>query len=72
VENKQYYIKIPTSVRVEYDKQNDTLYVYFNTEEIADEEVLDEEGGTVLGFRDGRLILIQINKFSEKINSLIL
>ncbi|MEM4481136.1 MAG: DUF2283 domain-containing protein [Desulfurococcaceae archaeon] len=71
MEERNYAVKMPTSVEVEYDRQNDILYIYFG-EEGADEEVLSEDGNVALGFKDGRLSFIMIMKFSEKIDSYIL
>lgn len=72
MEEKQYYVKTPVNIDLMYDKQNDTLYIYFNSEEMPEEEVLSEDGDVVLGFKEGKLIVIQITKFSEKIGSYIL
>jgi uncharacterized protein YuzE len=69
---KQYIINVPISVEVEYDRQKDTLYIYFNRDEIPDEEWLSEDGDVVLGFKESRLIVIQIMRFSEKIEGYIL
>ena len=69
---KQYIINVPTSVEVEYDRQKDTLYIYFNRDEIPDEEWLSEDGDVVLGFKESRLVVIQIMRFSEKIEGYIL
>ncbi|MEM0001506.1 MAG: DUF2283 domain-containing protein [Desulfurococcaceae archaeon] len=72
MEEKQYYVKTPVNIDLMYDKQNDTLYIYFNSEEMPEEEVLSEDGDVILGFKEGKLIVIQITKFSEKIGSYIL
>jgi uncharacterized protein YuzE len=69
---KQYIINVPISVEVEYDRQKDTLYIYFNRDEIPDEEWLSEDGDVVLGFKESRLVVIQIMRFSEKIEGYIL
>lgn len=72
MDEKQYHVKIPINIDLIYDKQNDTLYIYFDPEEMPEEEVLSEDGDVVLGFKEGKLIVIQITKFSEKIGSYIL
>jgi uncharacterized protein YuzE len=69
---KQYIINVPISVEVEYDRQKDTLYIYFNRDEIPDEEWLSEDGDVVLGFKGSKLVVIQIMRFSEKIEGYIL
>ncbi|MCC6041839.1 MAG: DUF2283 domain-containing protein [Desulfurococcaceae archaeon] len=69
---KQYIINVPISVEVEYDRQKDTLYIYFNRDEIPDEEWLSEDGDVVLGFKESKLVVIQIMRFSEKIEGYIL
>jgi uncharacterized protein YuzE len=69
---KQYIINVPISVEVEYDRQKDTLYIYFNRDEIPDEEWLSEDGDVVLGFKESKLVVIQILRFSEKIEGYIL
>jgi uncharacterized protein YuzE len=69
---KQYIINVPTSVEVEYDRQKDTLYIYFSRNDVPDEEWLSEDGDVVLGFKESRLVVIQIMRFSEKIEGYIL
>lgn len=71
MEGKNYTLKLPATINLEYDRQNDILYIYFNGEEV-DEEVLSEDGDVALGFKGGRLSFIMIMKFSEKIGSYIL
>jgi uncharacterized protein YuzE len=70
--SKQYIINVPISVEVEYDRQKDTLYIYFNRNDVPDEEWLSEDGDVVLGFKESRLVVIQIMRFSEKIEGYIL
>lgn len=72
MEEKGYFVKIPVNVELEYDKQNDILYIYFDEEKVADEEMLSEDGNVILGFRENRLVIIQIMKFSEVIGGYIL
>jgi uncharacterized protein YuzE len=69
---KQYIINVPTSVEVEYDRQKDTLYIYFSRNDVPDEEWLSEDGDVVLGFKESRLVVIQIMRFSGKIEGYIL
>lgn len=69
---KHYYVKTPVNIELVYDKQNDTLYVYFNSEDTPEEEILSEDGDVALGFKEGKLIVIQITRFSEKIGGYIL
>lgn len=72
MEEKHYYVKTPVNIELVYDKQNDTLYVYFNSEDTPEEEILSEDGDIALGFKEGKLIVIQITRFSEKIGGYIL
>ncbi|MEM0003731.1 MAG: DUF2283 domain-containing protein [Desulfurococcaceae archaeon] len=72
MEEKHYYVKTPVNIELVYDKQNDTLYVYFNSEDTPEEEILSEDGDVALGFKEGKLIVIQITRFSEKIGGYIL
>jgi uncharacterized protein YuzE len=72
LEEKHYYVKTPVNIELVYDKQNDTLYVYFNSEDTPEEEILSEDGDVALGFKEGKLIVIQITRFSEKIGGYIL
>lgn len=69
---KTLYVKTPLSINVEYDRQNDILYVYFNREEEATEEILDENGESIMGYNGEKLVYIMILKFSEKINGYII
>ncbi|QOR95097.1 DUF2283 domain-containing protein [Thermosphaera chiliense] len=58
---------------IEYDKQNDILYLNFATEiGDADEEVLSEDGDVVFRLKEGRLVSIMVLNFSEKIGAAIL
>ncbi len=69
---KKYFIENPGSVWIEYDKQNDILYLNFATEiGDADEEVLSEDGDVVFRLKEGRLISIMVLNFSEKIGAAI-
>jgi Protein of unknown function (DUF2283). len=63
---KTLLCKTPVNIELVYDKQNDTLYVYFNSEDTPEEEILSEDGDVALGFKEGKLIVIQITRFSEK------
>ncbi|WP_448578109.1 DUF2283 domain-containing protein [Thermosphaera sp.] len=69
---KKYFIENPGSVWIEYDKQNDILYLNFAAEiGDADEEVLSEDGDVVFRLKEGRLISIMVLNFSEKIGAAI-
>lgn len=72
MEKKPYTVKVPANVELEYDRQNDILYIYFDNERVADEEILSEEGDVALGFKDGRLVFVEIMRFSDKIEGFIL
>lgn len=69
---KLYYVKVPTNVELEYDRQNDILYIYLDQAEEVEEEVLSEDGDVAFGFKDGKLVFIQIMKFGDKIGGFIL
>jgi len=49
---------------IEYDRQNDILYINFGSEE-ADESVLIDDD-IVVGIKDGRLVGITIYSFSRR------
>ena len=69
---REYRVRVPSSIEVEYDRQNDILYLYLEPGETPEEELLSEEGDIVLGFKEGRLVVIEVHKFSEKIGGYII
>jgi uncharacterized protein YuzE len=70
---KKYFIENLGNVWIEYDRQNDILYLYFTTEiGDADEEVLSEDGDVVFRLKEGRLISVMVLNFSEKIGGTII
>ncbi|MEM0247113.1 MAG: DUF2283 domain-containing protein [Desulfurococcaceae archaeon] len=72
LEERLYTVKVPANIELEYDRQNDILYIYFGDERVADEEVLSEDGDIALGFKDGKLVFLEIMRFSDKIGGFIL
>jgi hypothetical protein len=70
---KKYFIENLGNVWIEYDRQNDILYLHFATEiGDADEEVLSEDGDVVFRLKEGRLISVMVLNFSEKIGGTII
>jgi len=70
---RKYFIENLGNMWIEYDKQNDILYLNFATEiGDADEEVLSEDGDVVFRLKEGRLVSIMVLNFSEKIGAAIL
>jgi len=69
---REYRVRVPSSIEVEYDRQNDILYIYLEPGETPEEELLSEEGDIALGFKEGRLVVIEVHKFSEKIGGYII
>lgn len=67
---REYRVRVPSSIEVEYDRQNDILYI--EPGETPEEELLSEEGDIALGFKEGRLVVIEVHKFSEKIGGYII
>jgi uncharacterized protein YuzE len=49
---------------IEYDKQNDILYINFGTEE-ADESVMIDDD-VIVRMREGKLVGIVVNNFSKR------
>lgn len=64
---RQYVVKITENIEVNYDKQSDILYIYFNPDEQPDEEILGGNSDIVLGFKDKTLVVIQILGLKNKI-----
>lgn len=70
---RKYFIENLGNMWIEYDKQNDILYLNFTAETgDADEEVLSEDGNVVFRLKEGRLVSIMVLNFSEKIGAAIL
>jgi len=70
---KKYFVENIGNAWIEYDRQNDILYINFTDETSdADEEVLSEDGDVVFRLKEGRLISLMILNFSEKIGATIL
>jgi len=70
---KKYFIENLGNVWIEYDRQNDILYLHFAAEVgDADEEVLSEDGDVVFRLKEGRLISVMVLNFSEKIGGTII
>jgi len=66
-EKEEYKLGSIEDLWLEYDRQNDVLYLNFSANvEDADEEVLVGED-VVLRIKDGRVISIMIMKFLEKL-----
>jgi len=66
-EKGEYKLGNVEDLWLEYDRQNDVLYLNFTANvEDADEEVLVGED-VVLRIKDGRVISIMIMKFLEKL-----
>ncbi|WFO75430.1 DUF2283 domain-containing protein [Desulfurococcaceae archaeon MEX13E-LK6-19] len=65
-QEKEYRIKDLDKIWIEYDKQNDILYINFGYDiEDADEEFLSGED-IIVRIKDGRVVSITIMNFSEK------
>lgn len=70
---KEYSIGELGDVWLDYDRQNDILYINFGeTPEEADEEVLSEDGDIAFRIKEGRIVSIMIMRFSEKIGVTII
>ena len=62
----EYKIRDLDKIWVEYDKQNDILYINFGYDiEDADEEILSGED-IIIWIKEGRVVSITIMNFSEK------
>lgn len=66
-EGKTYKISDLDKIWMEYDRQNDILYINFGYDiEDADEEFLSGDGDIVVRIKDGRVVSIMIMNFSGK------
>ncbi len=71
-ETKMYSIKDLDKIWIEYDKQNDILYINFGYDiEEADEEFLSKDEDIVVRIKDGRVVSIMIMNFSGKAGIMI-
>ncbi len=50
---------------IEYDKQNDILYINFGREEAEESIMLDND--VVVGIKDGRIVSITVFDFSRRV-----
>ncbi len=63
---RRLVVEDPHRIRVEYDRNTDTLYVYFaDPEEEADEAFMTEED-VIVRVKGNRLLAITVTGFSEK------
>lgn len=66
-EREEYFVKDLNRLWIEYDKQNDILYLNFGEEvEEADEEILVDED-VAIRVKDKRIVSIMVMNFSEKL-----
>ncbi len=71
-EAKMYSIKDLDKIWIEYDKQNDILYINFGYDiEEADEEFLSKDEDIIVRIKDGRVVSIMIMNFSGKAGIMI-
>jgi len=71
-ETKTYTISDLDKIWVEYDKQNDILYINFGYDiEEADEEFLSKDEDIVVRIKNGRVVSIMIMNFSGKAGIMI-
>ncbi len=71
-EAKMYSIKDLDKIWIEYDKQNDILYINFGYDiEDADEEFLSKDEDIIVRIKDGRVVSIMIMNFSGKAGIMI-
>ncbi len=62
---RQYCIRDIERMWVEYDKNTDTLYIYFADKNVEPEEAILVGDNIIVGVKDGELISITINEFSK-------
>lgn len=67
---KQYILELSEHIEIHYDKQTDTLYIYLNPDEQPDEELLGETGDIVFGFKNGKLVVVQLIGLKNRIEEL--
>ncbi len=66
-EKKEYRIGDLDKIWIEYDRQNDILYINFGYDiEDADEEFLSGNGDIVVRIKNGKVVSIMIMNFSDK------
>lgn len=69
---KEYKISDLDKIWMEYDRQNDILYINFGYDiEDADEEFLSGDGDIVVRIKNGRVVSIMIMNFSDKANIIV-
>lgn len=63
----EFKIRDLDKIWMEYDRQNDILYINFGYDiEDADEEFLSGNGDIIVRIKDGRVVSLMIMNFSEK------
>ncbi len=63
----EFKIRDLDKIWMEYDRQNDILYINFGYDiEDADEEFLSGNGDIVVRIKNGRVVSLMIMNFSEK------
>ncbi|NAZ12692.1 MAG: DUF2283 domain-containing protein [Desulfurococcales archaeon] len=66
-ENKKFNIYDLNNLWIEYDKQNDSLYIYFAPENVEAEESFLIGDDVIVAVKDDSLISITIMNFSKRI-----
>jgi uncharacterized protein YuzE len=66
-ENKKFNIYDLNNLWIEYDKQNDSLYIYFAPENVEAEESFLIGEDVIVAVKDDSLISITIMNFSKRI-----
>ncbi|ABM81015.1 DUF2283 domain-containing protein [Hyperthermus butylicus] len=64
---KQYYVEDIERLWIEYDRQTDTLYIYFADKNEEPEEALLVGEDIIVGVKGDKLLSITVNEFSRRI-----
>ncbi|ADI31212.1 DUF2283 domain-containing protein [Staphylothermus hellenicus] len=69
---REYKISDLDKIWMEYDRQNDILYINFGYDiEDADEEFLSGDGDIVVRIKNRRVVSLMIMNFSDKANIIV-
>ena len=64
---KKYYISDIESIWLEYDRNTDTLYIYFADKNVEPEEAILVGDNIIVGLKGDEILSITVNEFKNRI-----
>ena len=64
---KRYYISDIESIWLEYDRNTDTLYIYFAGKNVEPEEAILVGDNIIVGLKGDEILSITVNEFKNRV-----